>query len=164
MILRPTKTVAGRQATFNATATGTQLELTHISIGDVGGPIDDGRTSLRKERERVTCFGTRISPDQIHLDSVFASAAEFWVREIGIWAGPLLVYYWSTTGAELGYKGANFEWLVGLDLAIDPTADANVTVTAAPPNVGMTVVPYMATILKSLADTNRLVLLKNYFN
>jgi hypothetical protein len=164
MILRPTKTVAGRQATFNSTANGTQLVLTHISIGDVGGAIDDSLTGLRSERERVACFGSRISPDQIHLDSVFSGPAEYWVREIGIWAGPVLVYYWSTTGAELGYKGANFEWLVGLDLAIDPTADSQVTVTAAPPNVGMTVVPYMATILKSLADTNRLVLLKNYLN
>jgi hypothetical protein len=164
MILKPTKTIAGRKATFNATATGSDLTLTHMSIGDVGGPIDDGRINLRNERERVACFGTRISNDQIHLDSIFAGPDEYWVREIGIWAGSTLVYYWSTTSVELGYKGANFEWLVGLDLTIDPTADAQVNVTAAAPNVGMTVVPYMATILKSLADTNRLVLLKNYFN
>lgn len=162
MILRPTKTIAGRNATFNSGATGTQLVLTHMSIGDTGGPIDDSRISLRSERERVVCFGQRISPDQIHLDSLFQGPAEFWVREVGIWAGNTLVYYWSTTGAELGYKSANFEWLMGLDLAIDPNADGQVTVTAAPPNVGLTMAPSMAVILKSLADTNRLVLLNNY--
>ena len=41
MILHPTKTVAGRQATFNANNSGINLALTHISIGDGGGAIDD---------------------------------------------------------------------------------------------------------------------------
>lgn len=163
MILRPTKTVAGRQATFNANSTGINLALTHISIGDGGGVIDDTRTSLRSEREKVSVYGRRVTTDQIHLDSVFDGAAAFWVREVGIWAGNTLVYYWSTAGAELGYKSPNFEWLLGLDLALDEAVDGVMQVTAQAPNVGMTVAPILATVLRSLCDTNRLVLQKNFF-
>lgn len=162
MILHPTKTVAGRQATFNANNSGITLNLTHISIGDGGGAIDDTRTSLRSEREKVSVYGRRVTTDQIHLDAVFDGAAAFWVREVGIWAGSTLVYYWSTAGAELGYKSQNFEWLLGLDLALDEAVDGVIQVTAQAPNVGLTVAPQLATVLQSLCDTNRLVLKNHY--
>lgn len=162
MILRPTKTVAGRNATFNANNSGLELNLTHISIGDGGGAIDDARTSLRSEREKVAVYGRRVTTDQIHLDAVFDGAQAFWVREVGIWAGSTLVYYWSTAGAELGYKSPNFEWLLGLDLALDEAVDGVIQVTAQAPNVGMTVAPILATVLQSLCDTNRLVLKNHY--
>lgn len=162
MILRPTKTVAGRQATFNANNSGLDLTLTHISIGDGGGAIDDARTGLRSERERVSVYGRRVGPDQIHLDAVFDGASAFWVREVGIWAGSTLVYYWSTAGADLGYKSPGFEWLLGLDLALEEAVDGVVQVTAQAPNVGMTVAPILASVLHSLCDTNRLVLMKNF--
>ena len=162
MILHPTKTVAGRQATFNANNSGLSLALTHISIGDAGGPIDDARTSLRSERERVSVYGRRVTTDQIHLDAIFDGAGAFWVREVGIWAGNTLVYYWSTAGAELGYKSPGFEWLLGLDLALDEAVDGVIQVTAQAPNVGLSVAPILATVLQSLCSTNRLVLQNHY--
>ena len=82
MILRPTKTIAGRQATFNASANGTELVLTHMSIGATGGPSADARNSLRRERERVTAFGRRESLDLIHLDGLFNGPDAYWVREL----------------------------------------------------------------------------------
>ena len=155
MILHPTKTIAGRTATFNATNSGTSLNLTHISIGDTGGAIDDTRITLRHELERVPVFGNRVTTDQIHLDAVFDGPNAFWVREIGIWADTTLVYYWSTAGVELGYKSQQAEWLLGIDLALTEAVDGVIQVTAQAPNVSMTIAPYMATILKALCDTNR---------
>ncbi len=162
MILHPTKTLAGRNATFNASHTGINLNLTHMAIGDVGGAIDDSRTALRSERERVVVFGEKVGTDQIHLDGVFDGAAAFWVREVGIFAGSTLVYYWSASGTELGYKSAGFEWILGLDLALDAAADGMINVTALAPNVSLTTAPYLATVLHSLCSTNRLVLQQHY--
>lgn len=158
MILRPTKTVAGRKATFNASGTGTELVITHMSLGDKGGPIDDSLTKLRSERERSMVVGSKPTIDTIHIDAIFNSPAAYWVREVGFWAGTTLVYYWSTDGVELGYKAADFEWLMGLDLLIDPKGDGPITITAAPPNMGLTMAPALAAILQSLSDTNRTVL------
>lgn len=162
MILRPKKTTAGRQATFNANSTGTNLELTHISIGDVGGAIDDTRTALRGEKERVPCFGQRVNLDHIRLDAVFSSANKYWVREVGVWAGSVLVYYWSTEGEPLGFKSDIEELLMGLDLWIDPDIDQSISFAVGAPNGGICFAPHLATVLKSLADTNRLVLINNY--
>ncbi len=162
MILQPTKTVAGRQATFNAGSTGIDLTLTHMSIGDGGGPVDDTRTSLRSERERVSVYGRRVNTDQIHLDAIFDGNAAFWVREVGIWAGSTLVYYWSTTGAELGFKSASFDWLLGLDLALDEAVDGVIQVTAQAPNVGMSMASHMAVMLQALCNSNRLLLQNHY--
>lgn len=158
MILRPIKTAAGRQATFNAAATGTELVLTHMSLGDKAGTLDPALKALRGERERVATFGQRISADQIHLDSLFDGPAEFWPREVGIWAGSTLVYYWSGAGNELGYKSGSGDWLIGIDLTIDPASEGPINITAAPANFGLTVMPHLATVLMSLNDTNRLVL------
>ncbi|ADJ61735.1 phage tail protein [Herbaspirillum seropedicae] len=158
MILHPTKTVAGRQATFNASQTGLALTLTHISIGDSGGPIDDRRTSLRHERERVAVYGQRVNDSQIRLDAVFAGPESFWVREVGIWAGNTLVYYWSTEGAELGHKSPQFEWLLGLDLALDEAVDGQLQVTSQAPNLDLHLSSHLAVVLRALCDTNRLVL------
>lgn len=163
MIVHPTKTVAGRQATFNAANNGIDLTLTHVSIGDGGGAIDDTRTSLRRERERVSAYGKRISIDQIHLDALFDGDAEFWVKEVGIWSDQTLIYYWSTSGVELGYKSKNLEWMIGLDLAVDEATEANITVNPAPPNLLLTTAPQLSVILQSLCDTNRLILQNQYF-
>ena len=162
MILRPIKTTAGRKATFNAQATGTELVLTHMSLGDKTGTMDPALTTLRNERERVVCFGKRISLDQIHLDSLFDGPAEFWPREVGIWAGTTLVYYWSGAGTELGYKSASSDWLIGIDLTLDPNADGPINITASAPNWALTVMPHIATILMSLADTNRTLLSQRF--
>lgn len=158
MILRPIKTAAGRDATINAKANGYDLTLTHMSLGDKAGTLDPALKALRNERERVPCFGKRISPDQMHLDSLFDGPAEFWPREVGLWAGTVLVYYWSSDGKELGYKQPNADWLIGIDLTIDPNADGPINITAAAPNWTLTVMPHIATILMSLADTNRILL------
>jgi hypothetical protein len=163
MILQPTKTLAGRTATFNAFNSGLNLPLTHISIGDVGGPVVDNLIALRHELERVPVFGSRVTTDQIHLDSVFDGPLAFWVREIGIWSGTTLVYYWSTTGVELGYKSQQTEWLMGFDLQLNEAVDSVIQITAQAPSISISIAPYLSTVLQSLCDTNRMVLKALYF-
>ena len=158
MIIHPTKTVAGRNATWNASRTGIDLNITHMSIGDTGGDIDDTRTQLRRERERVSVYGSRIDTDTIQIDAAFDGSASFWVREVGIWADSVLVYYWATTGSELGYKTGGSDWLLSCPLKLDSVEQGVMQITAPPPNILLTTAPQLATILKAMCDSNRLLL------
>lgn len=132
MIIRPTKTIVGREATLDTSNRGVELVLAYAAIGDQGGLIDDTLTALRNERDRVPLYGSRVSPTQLHLDALFENGADaYWVREVGLFdTNGVLIYFWSTEGSELGHKSANMDWLLGLELHVDEAIESHVTVNA----------------------------------
>ncbi len=132
MIIRPTKTIAGREATLDTSNRGVELVLAYAAIGDQGGLIDDTLTALRNERDRVPLYGSRVSPTQLHLDALFENGVNaYWVREVGIFdTNGVMIYFWSTNGSELGHKSANMDWLLGLELHVDEAIEQHVTVNA----------------------------------
>lgn len=162
MIIHPTKTIAARNAIFTAQNSGLHLDLTHMALGDTGGAIDDARTTLRNERERVPLFGERVSIDAIALAAMFDGPATFDVRELGIFSNSLLVYYWSTTAADLGRKTAGFEWLFRDTLTLDDADQAVLNIAVQAQVLNLTVLPQLLSFGKAIIDTQLLVLKNHY--
>lgn len=93
---------AGKLA--NAAALGTELEITHIAVGDGGGVSapeptpDPAMTALLGEKRRAAINSLSIdplNPNQIIVEQVIPETdGGFWIREIGLFdkAGTLIAY------------------------------------------------------------------------
>lgn len=95
-------TDAGREAAFNAENNGVELVLTHVGFG-AGFKLPDGtETALLNEITRsAIAAGSRITPDQVRVSALWSDdSAEFPVREIGIYSGPILFGYYSRADAK----------------------------------------------------------------
>ena len=115
-------TKVGKEAAFNVTNTGLELEISHIGFGDVGwSPIDgDQAISLKNEILRVPiCSGRKLGDSQIHLTARADSADNFTIREVGFFLkdGSLFGVY-SNKDQVLAYKTAGTELVLSFDLIL----------------------------------------------
>ena len=126
----PIITNAGLAAAVSASAAGLQATIAWVAIGDQGYVPGPTRTALAGERERVPVSGgIKTSLTQIHIDARFASAAEFWVREVGYFLSDgTLFALWSDPTNPIAYKPAMGELVLSLDLSVAATPTGSVTI------------------------------------
>ncbi|MEY1580129.1 phage tail protein, partial [Providencia manganoxydans] len=84
-------TTYGEKVLAEATALGTKIELTHMSVGDGGGSLpapDTKQTKLINERRKAainTLFIDSLNPNQIIAEQVIPeNEGGWWIREIGL--------------------------------------------------------------------------------
>lgn len=84
-------TTYGEKVLAEATALGTKIELTHMSVGDGGGSLsapDTKQTKLINERRKAainTLFIDPLNPNQIIAEQVIPeNEGGWWIREIGL--------------------------------------------------------------------------------
>ncbi|HHR5849213.1 TPA: phage tail protein [Providencia alcalifaciens] len=84
-------TTYGEKVLAEATALGTKIELTHMSVGDGGGSLpapDTKQTKLINERRKAainTLFIDPLNPNQIIVEQVIPeNEGGWWIREIGL--------------------------------------------------------------------------------
>jgi hypothetical protein len=178
--IQPKITAGGLAALFNATNTGVALNLTHVSIGSMARTISGSELSLGAEKMRQAIGSSnRPTPDTIQMRTIFNPTSEFWVREVGIWAGTTLFAIWSTgsTGSPLGYCSPGVDWVFSHRLSLRELPAGSVNIVVDPNEAALMgimlsheqdpnahgISSHLSVVLKSLADTNRLVLVNNYF-
>lgn len=182
-----TLTTDGKNALQSAVSGGTALALTHVAIGDAAHTASGSEHGLTNERQRVgIASSAKPTVDTLQVSTTFRPSASFWVNEIGLYAGNTLFAIWSyatPTGSPEGLLSIGVDWVFQTTLVFKTIAAANISVTldpnaaawqagladhlsAADPHpqysTGSRLV--YATVLKSLADTNRLILINNYLN
>lgn len=178
--IQPKITADGLAALFNATNTGVALNLTHVSIGDRAYAVSGTEQSLKSEKMRQAIgSSSRPTPNTMQMRTIFSPTTEFWVRELGIWAGPTLFALWSSdaTGTPLGYCSPGVDWVFSHRLSLKelPPGSVNIIVDKdAASLMGIMqaheqdtnahgIASHLAVVLQSMSDTNRLVLANNYF-
>ena len=117
-----TITKAGKEAAFNAQATGISLEISHVALGDFGwNPIiDDEAKTLKHEVLRVPIMsGEKIGSSQIHLIAKADGPSDFIIKEVGFFLkdGTLFGVF-SSSDMALAYKMAGTEILLEFDLLL----------------------------------------------
>lgn len=115
-------TKAGKEAAFNAYATGIALEITHVAMGDVGwNPvIDDEAKTLKHEILRVPiASGAKVGSSQIHLQARADGPSDFIIKEVGFFLkdGTLFGVF-SSSEIALAYKMSGTEIMLEFDLAL----------------------------------------------
>ncbi len=115
-------TKAGKEAAFNAGATGLALEISHVAFGDQGwNPvIDDEATKLKNEILRVPIIsGEKLGSSQIHLKAKADGPADFIIKEVGFFLSDGTLFgVFSSDSVALAYKMAGTEILIAFDLVL----------------------------------------------
>lgn len=125
-------TKAGKEAAFNASNTGFELEISHIAFGDIGWtPVsDDEATELQNEILRVPIIsGEKLGSSQIHLNAKLDGDAEFVIREVGIFLsdGTLFGIY-SNKSQDLVHKTSGVELILTFDLILSTLPPDSVSI------------------------------------
>ena len=130
--LKVITTDAGRAAMLDAESNSVKLKITHVAVGNSGYTPAPNATALKAEKERVELASSKIdlANYQLNLNAALDSSLEYWVREVGFYAGPTLVYLWSAPESEmsLGYKSAPVRFLLGMSLKITDSPLASVEI------------------------------------
>ena len=125
-------TKAGKEAAFNVSNTGLELEISHVAFGDIGWtPVnEDEATALKNEILRVPISsGEKIGTSQIRLTSIADGNDNFTIREVGFFLsdGTLFGVYSSEIQA-LAYKTAGTELVLAFDLILTTLPPDSVSV------------------------------------
>ena len=125
-------TKAGKEAAFNTSNTGLELEISHIALGDIGwAPIDeDEATNLKNEILRVPITsGEKIGTNQINLKAIIDGNENFTIREVGFFLndGTLFGIYSNQTQA-LSYKTAGTQLILAFDLILSTLPPDSVSI------------------------------------
>lgn len=155
-----TLTTAARAAVLDSRNKGLQLSLTHMAIGDARYVPSPAQTVLRSERMRLVIGEGLVSDDRLQLDLVtaFSGVAEFWVREVGVYAGDLLAFVWSDPAdtAFIAYKNAGVDFVLGVGLALPDLPAGSVTVVDSGQALGLKLGPTRAALAAMAAEISRL--------
>lgn len=119
-----------------AAATGTEVAITHVALGDGDGSNyapGYGQSTLKGERIRRPIARNHIAGDKswrITAEFLASETPIFWVREIGFFDnGGDLIFLWA--GADLDSRRAGaIDYLVEHRLVLDRVADGVVIVDA----------------------------------
>lgn len=119
-------TVAGQSALFNASHTGTSLNLTHIQFGSGNRTPTGAETALANPQQVAPIAnGLTVSPTQIRMSAIFGGEQYYVIREVGLWAGApgsagaVLVAYWSQAAGDLAVKSPGVDFVFSHDMSID---------------------------------------------
>lgn len=128
-IVKPVITKAGLTSVFEAHAAKLQLELTHVALGDGAYVPDDLATALVNERQRVPIAGGEIQGgNQLHVTALADGEVEFWVSEVGFYAGDQLFAVYSHPENKIAWKSASLKLLMALDLSLEAVPADVVTI------------------------------------
>lgn len=136
----------GRNAILDDENVGTRaVQITKLALGagsGTGGADDDGRTTLRDQRDIVAATGSASVAGQIAVRGEFTSANAYAATEMGLFArigaggAEFLFAYWTDDGTVFINKPASLRTIVATTIALVRSAAA-VEVTLAPEiNVG----------------------------
>ena len=127
----PTITSAGEAAAINASATGVELAITHVSFGTASYNPNGSEVALRTEVYRTTiAAGALVTPNQCRITAVWSSEIDnFPVNEVGFWAGSVLFAVWSReVGGPLGYKTPGVDFVLFNDLKFTSLPPNSITI------------------------------------
>lgn len=136
----------GRNAILDDENVGTKaVQITKLALGassGTGGADDDGRTTLRDQRDIVAATGSASVAGQIAVRAEFNSANAYAATEMGLFArigaagAEFLFAYWTDDGTVFINKPASLRTIVATTIALVRSAAA-VEVTLTPEvNVG----------------------------
>ena len=141
MTARLRLTDAGRNAILDAANVGTQaVQIRKLALGDGSGPgggADDGRTTLRDQRDIAAIVGSAAVDGQIAVRAEINTATAYAVTEMGLFArigdagNEFLFAYWTDDGTVFINKPASVALIVAASIGIVRSAAA-VNVTVAP--------------------------------
>ena len=133
-------TNAGRAAIVDADNNGINaIRITKLALGagsGDGGAADDGRTTLRDQRDIVAVTGAANVAGQLAVRAELNSANAYPATEIGLFAqigaggAEFLLAYWTDDGAVFINKPANLRTIVATAIVIQRSA-ADLTVNVA---------------------------------
>ena len=130
----------GRNAVLDADNVGTQaVRITKLALGagsGTGGADDDGRTTLRDQRDIADITGSAAVAGQIAVRAEINSATAYAATEMGLFAQigagqEFLFAYWTDDGEVFVNKPASLALIVAAAVVI-ARSPAAVTVTVAP--------------------------------
>ena len=140
IVFIPTVTSDGEAAAFNASSTGLELALTHVSFGTGAYTPTGAESALQNEVKRVTISGgSRVNPTQIRMLSIWnddpdnPASNSSPIYEVGFWADDVLFSVWSRVSAEpMGYKTPGVDFVLFNDLTFSQLPASSITVTVDP--------------------------------
>lgn len=178
-----TLTAAGKNAAFDLGAVN--LVVTHVQIGSGNKTPNGNEAALLIPKEYAALnFAFELNAGQHRLAAVIeGSALSYQVSEIGLWSGApgspgaVLVFYWSIGSSYIATKNVNINFNFEHDMVFGGVVPTNITFAADSQNAAAMVAQHnvdpdahadliqdsLAVVLKSLCDTNRLILVNNYF-
>ena len=131
----------GRNAILDDENVGTRaVQITKLALGagsGTGGADDDGRTTLRDQRDIVAATGSASVAGQIAVRAEFDSANAYAATEMGLFArigaagAEFLFAYWTDDGTVFINKPASLRTIIAATIALVRSAAA-VEVTLAP--------------------------------
>ena len=124
-------TQTGQAAVWNASNTGTSLNLTHIQFGSGNREPSGTETALLNPQQAVAiAAGFSVSSTQIRMSAIFSGNQNYVVREVGVWAGDpavggsKLVGYWSQAAGDLAMKSPGVDFIFSHDMTLDAAVPA----------------------------------------
>ncbi|WP_395060414.1 hypothetical protein [Polaromonas sp.] len=124
-------TQTGQAAVWNASNTGTSLNLTHIQFGSGNRAPSGTETALLSPQQAVAiAAGFSVSSTQIRMSAIFSGNQNYVVREVGVWAGDpevvgsKLVGYWSQAAGDLAMKSPGVDFIFSHDMTLDAAVPA----------------------------------------
>ncbi|MCE1184471.1 MAG: tail fiber protein [Rhodocyclales bacterium] len=124
-------TLAGQSAVWNASNTGTALNLTHVQFGSGNRTPSGSETALLVPQQTAAiAAGFSVSGSQIRMSAIFSGSQSYVVREVGLWAGdPVvagakLIAYWSQASGDLANKSPGVDFIFSHDMVMDAAVPA----------------------------------------
>ncbi len=121
MNIMPTITEQGFAALWRADASGLQLTLSHVALGDGTYTVTGQEIALKNECQRVAITeGSLLSSHEIALAICVQSDSAYWIGEIGLLLKDgTLFALWSNAKQPLAYKAPNVDLLLDCHLALE---------------------------------------------
>jgi hypothetical protein len=155
-----TTTQAGRAAILNAAQAGLTISLTQIAVGSGSYTPIGTETALEQQQAIMPIQQSQLSADgsQLDLGAVFGGTADYWVREVGVFAGATLAFLWSDPSANnfLAYKNANVDLLLSFALALQNLPTGIVQVVDSGQPLGLSMVGTDTLLAALVAEVSRL--------
>lgn len=121
VIINPSLTLAGQAAAFNASNTGIELKLTHVSFGRAHYDPTGAEIALVNPvgSKIPIAGGSRPTPYQLRMSCAWSeNVGDVPIGEIAWWAGNTLVFVWSKANGEIAsYKTDGVTYVLFNDLA-----------------------------------------------
>lgn len=136
VVINPTLTLAGQAAAFNASGTGLELKITHVSFGTAHyDPTGDEVALVNPVGNKVAVAGaSRPTPYQIRMVSSWREdVGQVAIGEIAWWAGETLVFVWSKADGTLAsYKTDGVAYVLFNDLSFSSVPANSISFTVDP--------------------------------
>ncbi|MFC0119028.1 phage tail protein [Pseudoalteromonas xiamenensis] len=154
-ILRPTITMAGLEAVFNAQKNGFQAKISKVGLGTGNYTPDQSRTRLEKEVHKVlVASGQDKGNAQIHMSVIDDTNHNFWVNEVGFFIEKeengkkvdVLFAVYSHPDKPIAYKSAEVDLLLAFDLVLTGVPADAITIVDSGVDLNILIAPELAKV------------------